>query len=239
MSDSRCRREGFTLIELLVVIAIISVLASILIPALSQARDMAKNVKCFSNLHAILVCMAMYTGDNGESFPIAWQGVGQTDMSKPGAYYWTSNGSAIGFNISWMDLIAEDCGPEPFQCPIGGPILSADDAQSRVWPDSTVSQQGYGYNWSISRFLYGPTVHPLRNTEVARPAETFLVMDYVRVWGTYASLVCHYEKWSREAPHAVAPHEHQTNFGLVDGHAESFDCRDERVVGVDNYWKPY
>lgn len=57
-------RSGFTLIELLVVIAIISILATMLIPSLTQARDLARTVTCQSNLRGIGLLVQMYRNEN-------------------------------------------------------------------------------------------------------------------------------------------------------------------------------
>jgi len=63
--------EGFTLIELLIVIAIITILAALLLPALSRAKASAKHANCLSNARQISFAIHLYVSDNDHTLPDA------------------------------------------------------------------------------------------------------------------------------------------------------------------------
>jgi prepilin-type N-terminal cleavage/methylation domain-containing protein/prepilin-type processing-associated H-X9-DG protein len=64
-------RQAFTLVELLVVIAIISILASLLLPALSRAKSKAFNTVCINNLRQLGISTRTYAEDNNNRLPSA------------------------------------------------------------------------------------------------------------------------------------------------------------------------
>ena len=62
--------RGFTLIEMLIVVAIIGVLAALLFPTFSSAREKARASSCLSNYHQLGVAIQMYAQDNDEKTPV-------------------------------------------------------------------------------------------------------------------------------------------------------------------------
>jgi prepilin-type N-terminal cleavage/methylation domain-containing protein len=110
------KERGFTLIELLVVIAIIAILAAMLLPALSKAKERAKRTNCLSNLHQVAIATTMYAGENRDWLPMGQYSVPTyktADLTLANALWF---GAPLGIGILVDNKYLPEA-PRVFYCP--------------------------------------------------------------------------------------------------------------------------
>jgi len=123
-------KGGFTLIELLVVIAIISILASMLLPALGKAKEKALAISCVNNLRQIGLSMQMYGDDSNDRLPVSY-----ASIADPTGGNWNST------NTPWTRALA--------------PYYSNDTNILRCPGfDSVYNKSGYNYFMGSDAFAF-------------------------------------------------------------------------------------
>jgi len=170
--------RAFTLIELLVVVAIIAILAAVLFPAYTRARESARVANCMSNIRQLALATMLYLQDYDERFPPAeyWG-------EYPVKQYW------FGYRL----------GPSQFDSSRGllQPYLKSREIQrcpsfrGRIYLGNTT---GYGYNYGYvggSWGLWGPEEwarladtfpgEPARISDLGDPAQTIMFAD-AEIW---------------------------------------------------------
>ncbi|MGN6643610.1 MAG: prepilin-type N-terminal cleavage/methylation domain-containing protein, partial [Verrucomicrobiota bacterium] len=99
------RRRAFTLVELLVVIAIIAILAALLLPSLSKAKQQAQGVLCLNGGKQLMLALLTYGSDNNDLFP-----PNPDDANTKPGYNWCSGNASIGGPYEFNPDVLKDPG---------------------------------------------------------------------------------------------------------------------------------
>ena len=141
-------RKKFTILELLLVIAVMVILMSMLMPALRNAKEKAKQSFCASNLKQLNVALNLYYGEQGDWIPIH---------------------EIVGQNYRWFQMIFPYTGEKKdiFLCP----SAVSENQWRTVYPVSLWCSYGMNYGTAFSHWGWQ------RITQIKQPSTTFILAD--------------------------------------------------------------
>ncbi len=140
-------KKRFTLIELLVVIGIIAILASMLMPALSKAKEKANQADCMNNMKQISTTLLMYSNDFKNMFTVGIDGDGVQDKAHP-------HNSAGLANLLYCDYLKS---PKTFVCRSTKHTAASKKDEKEPWQlvaENSDSDDGKGGSDDYNSYLY-------------------------------------------------------------------------------------
>ncbi|HEY9508891.1 MAG TPA: prepilin-type N-terminal cleavage/methylation domain-containing protein [Verrucomicrobiae bacterium] len=224
------RRSAFTLIELLVVIAIIAILAAMLLPALSKAKQKAQGIYCISNNKQLMLAWAMYYSDNSDRLVYNTGGFGNVnDISiqwAANSMNWLESNANTNTLLLTKALLGGYVGgsAKVFKCP-------ADKYDLKIGPRSrSYSMNGFVGPHNQTGTPYNPNYRQfLKHSDFGKPSDIFVMVDehpdsindsifIVAGSGDLNGIYSGGKREWRDMP--ASYHNGACGFSFADGHAE-------------------